>query len=214
MGFPSSSASKEFACNAGDPSSILGSERSPGEGNGYPLQYSGLENSMEIGAWQAIVHEVAKSWTWMSDFYFTSLQLCLYFSSIHLSNKMKIGESNINIIQSETDWVNNIGERFFVSSTLFFHIRYKKSTLMSNKLQVTCQCKMTGSSYMKESAEKETEFRISKKQSPARLCMSACDSERGWWYLECIHASKPAVSHCILIIFLHLMALPIENFVD
>ena len=63
MGFPSSSASKEFACNAGDPSSILGSERSPGEGNGYPLQYSGLENSMEIGAWQAIVHEVAKSWT-------------------------------------------------------------------------------------------------------------------------------------------------------
>ena len=109
----------------------------------------------------------------MSDFYFTSLQLCLYFSSIHLSNKMKIEESNINIIQSETDWVNNIGERFFVSSTLFFHIRYKKSTLMSNKLQVTCQCKMIGSSYMKESAEKETEFRISKKQSPARLCMAA-----------------------------------------
>jgi len=36
--------------------------RSPGEGNGYPHQYSGLENSMDRGAWQAIVHEIAKSW--------------------------------------------------------------------------------------------------------------------------------------------------------
>ena len=44
MGFPGSSAGKESACNAGDPSSIPGSERSPGEGIGYPLQYSCLEN--------------------------------------------------------------------------------------------------------------------------------------------------------------------------
>ena len=48
LGFPDSSVGKEFACNAGDPSSILGSERSPGEGIGYPLQSSGLENSMEF----------------------------------------------------------------------------------------------------------------------------------------------------------------------
>ena len=45
-GFPGGSDGKEFACNAGDPSSIFGSGRSPGEGNGYPLQYSCLENSM------------------------------------------------------------------------------------------------------------------------------------------------------------------------
>ena len=50
-GFPSSSDGKESACNAGDPGSIPGSGRSPGEGNGYPLQYSCLENSMDRGAW-------------------------------------------------------------------------------------------------------------------------------------------------------------------
>ena len=46
-GFPGGSDGKESTCNAGDPGSIPGSERSPGEGKGYPLQYSGLENSMD-----------------------------------------------------------------------------------------------------------------------------------------------------------------------
>ena len=59
----SGSESKESACNAGDLSSILGSRRSPGEGNGNPLQYSCLENSMDRGDWQATVHSVAKSRT-------------------------------------------------------------------------------------------------------------------------------------------------------
>ena len=68
-----SSDSKESACNVGDLGSIPWLGRSPGEGNGYPLQYSCLENSMDRGAWQAIVHGVAKSWTWKSDFHFTSL---------------------------------------------------------------------------------------------------------------------------------------------
>ena len=56
--FPSGSAGKESACNVGDMSSIPGLGRSPGEGNGYPLQYSGLENSMDC-----IVQGVAKSQT-------------------------------------------------------------------------------------------------------------------------------------------------------
>ena len=47
-GFPDSSVGKESACNAGDPGSIPGFGRSPGEGKGYPLQYSGLENSMGL----------------------------------------------------------------------------------------------------------------------------------------------------------------------
>ena len=51
---------KESACWAGDPGSIPGSGRSPGEGNGNPLQYSCLENSMDRGAWRATVHGVAK----------------------------------------------------------------------------------------------------------------------------------------------------------
>ena len=58
-------------CNVGDLGLIPGLGRSPGEGNGYPLQYSGLENSMDKGAWRATAHGVAKSWTWLNDFTFT-----------------------------------------------------------------------------------------------------------------------------------------------
>ena len=69
-GFPVSSDGKESACNVGNPGSIPGSGRSPGEGNGYPLQHSFLENSMERGAWQTTVHGVAKSQTWLNDWHF------------------------------------------------------------------------------------------------------------------------------------------------
>ena len=64
---------KESVCNVGDPGLIPGWGISPGVGNGNPLQYSFLENSMDRGAWQAIVCGVAKSWTGLSDFHFTSL---------------------------------------------------------------------------------------------------------------------------------------------
>jgi len=63
MGFSDSSDGKESACNVGDPGSIPGSERSPGEGNGNPLGYSCLENPMDRGSWWATVHGVTKSWT-------------------------------------------------------------------------------------------------------------------------------------------------------
>ena len=63
LGFPGDSVGKESACNVEDLGSIPGLGRSPEERNGYPLQYSGLENSMDRGAWQAIVHGVAKSQT-------------------------------------------------------------------------------------------------------------------------------------------------------
>ena len=61
--FPGNSNGKETACKAGDLASILGLGRSPGEGNGNPLQYSCLEKSVDRGAGQAIVHGVAKSQT-------------------------------------------------------------------------------------------------------------------------------------------------------
>ena len=78
VGFPGGSAGKESACNVGDQGSIPGLGRSPGEGKGYPLQYSGLENSMDC-----IVHGVTKSQTRLSDFQFTFLCseiicLCLF----------------------------------------------------------------------------------------------------------------------------------------
>ena len=60
MGFPGGSVGKESACNAGDLGSIPESGRSPGEGNGSPLQYSCLENSMDRGARKAIVHGIAE----------------------------------------------------------------------------------------------------------------------------------------------------------
>ena len=60
-GFPGGSNGKESACNVGDPGSISGLERSPGEGNVNPLQYSCLENSMDRGAWWLTVHGVSVS---------------------------------------------------------------------------------------------------------------------------------------------------------
>ena len=63
LGFPGGSEGKASACNVGDPGLIPGSARSPGEGNGHPLQDSCLENPMDRGAWQATVHAVVKSRT-------------------------------------------------------------------------------------------------------------------------------------------------------
>ena len=92
-GFPGSSVGKESACNAGDPGSIPELGRSSGEGIGYPLQYSGLENSMDC-----IVHGVAKSQPRLSNFHFResitqpqhlqgllkfSLQLLFWFPLMH-----------------------------------------------------------------------------------------------------------------------------------
>ena len=63
LGFTGGSDSKESACHVGDLGSISGLGRFPGEGNGNPLQYSYLENSMNRGAWQATVHGVVRSRT-------------------------------------------------------------------------------------------------------------------------------------------------------
>ena len=81
QGFPNSSVGKEYACSAGDPSWIPGSGRSTGEVIGYPLQYSGLENSINC-----IVHRAAKNWTPLSDFHF-SLPLCHLGSLSGIQNK-------------------------------------------------------------------------------------------------------------------------------
>ena len=67
QGFSCSSVGTESACSAGDPGSIPGSGRSPGEGKGNPLQYPCLENLMDRGAWWAVVHGVTKSRAPLSD---------------------------------------------------------------------------------------------------------------------------------------------------
>ena len=68
--FPGGSVIQTLPANAGDAGSIPGSGRSPGGGNGNPLQYSCLKNPMDRRAWQATAHEVSKSWTQLSDFPF------------------------------------------------------------------------------------------------------------------------------------------------
>ena len=70
LGFPGGSDGKGFANSVGDIGSIPVSGRSPGDENGNPLQYSCVENPMDRGAWQAMVHRVAKSQTQLSNFHF------------------------------------------------------------------------------------------------------------------------------------------------
>ena len=75
LGFPGGSDSKDSACSVGDLGSVPGLGRSPGEGNGNSLQYSGLENPRDRGASWATVHGVAKNHTWLSDQYFHFLSI-------------------------------------------------------------------------------------------------------------------------------------------
>jgi len=83
MGFPGGLEVKASAWNSG---SIPGSGRSPGEGNGNPLQYSCLENPMEGGAWWATVHGVTKSQTRLSNFTFTFIIMTNYWYRIAKTN--------------------------------------------------------------------------------------------------------------------------------
>ena len=86
VGFPGSSAGKESTCNVGDLGSLPGLGRSLGEGNGYLLQYSGLENSMDC-----IIPEVAKSWTWLSYFHFDVWSLFqVEYDHIHRTLRYRI----------------------------------------------------------------------------------------------------------------------------
>ena len=86
LGFHGGSGGKESACNVRDLGSIPGLGRSPGEGNSFPLQYSGLENWMDRGAWRAIVHGLAKSQTqmrdWQFQFTYTFLLMFIPYSSV------------------------------------------------------------------------------------------------------------------------------------
>ena len=66
--FSGGSDGKESACSVGELGSLPGLRKHPEEGNGNPCQYSGLENSMDRGTWQATVHGITKSWTWLNSY--------------------------------------------------------------------------------------------------------------------------------------------------
>ena len=103
MGFPCASAGKEFSCNAGDLGLISGLGRSPGEGKGYPLQYSGLENSMNY-----TVHGVAKSRTRLNNFHFQVVNMLQsVIEALSLITTLNLGFlwwSNNPTFNAHTNW--------------------------------------------------------------------------------------------------------------
>ena len=96
MGFPGASEVKASASNAGDPRSIPGLGRPPGEGNGKPLQYSCLENPMDGEAWYATVHGVAETQTRLSDFNFNFTAPVDHILSTFLSPSLIFHHSSHN----------------------------------------------------------------------------------------------------------------------
>ena len=101
MGFPGGSDGKESACNAGDPGLLLGSRRFPGEGNGYPLQCTCLENSMDRGVWQATILGITKE----SDM---TEQLKLHFGASQVALVVKNSSFNANDIR-DADSISVLG---------------------------------------------------------------------------------------------------------
>ena len=112
MGFPCGSADKESTCNVGDLGLIPGLGRSSGEGNGYSLQCSYLENFMDKGAWQATMYGIAKSQTQLSNlqFFFPLVALVLVFkgtpiqSSIVVVSRRWRKESIIFLTEARGRW--------------------------------------------------------------------------------------------------------------
>ena len=100
LSFPGGLEGKVSACNVGDPGSIPESGRPPGEGNGISLQYSCLENPMDRGAWEAAVHGVAKSRTWLSDS--TSLHFIGSVTKNHISGVC------VCVCEKEREWAREI----------------------------------------------------------------------------------------------------------
>ena len=105
--FPGGSEGKESACSVGGPGLIPGLGRSPGEGNGNPVQYSCLENPMDRGAWRATVHGVTKSRTQLT------LSLSLTHTYTHTHTEERVGEGLFGSLGLENnelmymEWINN-----------------------------------------------------------------------------------------------------------
>ena len=105
LGFPGGSEGKESACNVGDLGSIPGSERSPGEGNGNPLQYSCLENSVGTGAWWATVLGVTKiGQVWATNTFTFTMKISKVSKCFNIFQIIKILTLQVyNVLHGFTD---------------------------------------------------------------------------------------------------------------
>ena len=159
MGFPAGSVGEESAFNAldtGDTGLIPGSGRSPGERNVYPLQYSCLENSMDRGAWQAIVQGLAKSQTWLKDFHLLThsyIYMCVYtYTHMYIMECYWIVQ-NDGILPFLATWVDleNIilGEVRTKTNIIWYHlyvqnkIWYKWTDLQHRNILTDIENKLT-----------------------------------------------------------------------
>ena len=111
---PGGSVVENPPANEGDPGSIPGSGRAPGEGNGYPLQYSCLENPMDRGAWWATVLAVAKSWTQVTNIFSQCVKLVHFFHDFRVQGYVDL---QANQSQLPHWWTFRLRIAFLVPNT-------------------------------------------------------------------------------------------------
>ena len=133
LGFLCGLAGKESACNAGDLDLIPGLGRSPGEGKGYPLQCSGLENSMDC-----IVHRVAKCQTWLSDFHF------IFFGPRPMSGIAGLYDTSMSCISWKLHAVFHSGFTIYIPKKIvggfhFLHILCRSFILFIYLIFILCK---------------------------------------------------------------------------
>ena len=185
LGFPCGSVGKESACNTGDLGLIPGLGRSPGEGKDCPLQYSGLENSMDY-----IVHGVAKSQTWLSNFHFSLLKVHGLFSTTsryHTQWETQRELSTIpSILTTQGDFhpaVPWLLEGYFCGSQQVLHGSKEHCRSVTG-----CQCPVSHNWY---SAWNPAEFWP--KQVPdiqGRPSVGLDSIKQGSWTLQCMSEEK------------------------
>ena len=118
-GFLGGSDGKEFASSAGDPGSIPGCGRSPGEGNGNPLQYSCLEISRDRGAWWATVYGLQRDWHDLATKIHTNCSMCV-FVMIH------VWEPDSLKIDPKAKIIFSTNEKFLVKNAFLFSFNFLK----------------------------------------------------------------------------------------
>ena len=127
---PGGSDSKESSCNVGNPGSIPGLWRSPGEGNGNPLQYSCLGNPMDREVYQARVHRITKSWTQLTNTFTLSLPDLLHSDRLGLSTSLQMAQFHSFLWHMSTNVFNMIRSVFsYVDLTEVFQGLIDKSVL-------------------------------------------------------------------------------------